>query len=74
MIVVILVLLLLFAFFLGLMLPALGRSGSSPQLKDSTQVRGVVQSLMVWASNNNGRYPIPSELDLEGRTVAEPGR
>lgn len=71
-IVVILVVVLL----VGILLPAMGgrRRGVSRQMRDSIQVRGVVQSLVVWASNNNGRYPMPSELDLEGRTVAEPGR
>lgn len=59
---------------IGIMLPALGRSGSSPQLKDSTQVRGIVQSMIVWAGNNNGHYPLPSEIDLEGKTVPEFGR
>lgn len=49
-------------------------SGSARQLKDSTQVRGISQSMIVWANNNNGEYPLPSRLDLSDLTVAEKGR
>ncbi len=33
-----------------------------------------MQSLIVWASNNNGSYPLPSQLDVANMTVAEKGR
>lgn len=42
---------------------------SARQLKDSTQVRGIVQSMVVWANNNNGQYPLPSALDTANQTV-----
>lgn len=48
------------------------RCCSSPQLKDSTQVRGIHQSMLLWAQGNKGRYPRPSEVDGEGATVAGP--
>jgi hypothetical protein len=59
------------ALFAGIMLPALGKARSSArQLKDSTQVRGITQAFVVWASNNNSSYPVPSEFDLKDETVA----
>jgi len=48
-------------------------SYSAPQLKDSTQVRGIHQALIVFAQNNNDRYPLPSLLDKNDATVADKG-
>lgn len=39
------------------------------QLKDATQVRGFVQACQIWANQNQGRYPLPSRIDLAGSTV-----
>jgi hypothetical protein len=40
--------------------------GSSPSRKDSTQVRGIVQALTVFAGSNQDKYPLPSLLDRGG--------
>lgn len=47
---------------------------SARQLRCSIQVRGITQSLIIWAANNRGEYPLPSELDGTGDTVADKGR
>jgi type II secretory pathway pseudopilin PulG len=39
-------------------------------LKDSTQVRGIHQSMVTWAQSNQDRYPIPSLLDKDDQTIA----
>jgi hypothetical protein len=39
-------------------------------MKDATQVRGMLQAMVVWAGQNKGKYPLPSELDLQDATVA----
>lgn len=45
------------------------------ELKDQTQVRGIVQSLVIFSQNStNGRFPRPSEIDLKNTTVRELGR
>lgn len=60
--------------FAGIMLPALGKArASARQLKDSTQVRGITQGLIVWASNNKSRYPVPSDFDTSNATVSDVG-
>lgn len=60
--------------FLGLVLmPARGRSRSARPLKDQTQVRGIAQGMMTWASGVNDVYPTPSTVDLVDSTVAERG-
>jgi competence protein ComGC len=70
----VLVIFVIIIVILGVLIPAIptGRHRSHPQLKDSTQVRGITQALVVWASNNNGSYPLPSQLDRAGATIDEP--
>lgn len=46
------------------------RRGCNRQLKDSTQVRGIIQAMVIWAQNTQGKYPIPSDLDVADATVA----
>jgi hypothetical protein len=46
---------------------------SSRQIKDSTQIRGIHQGLVLWAQNNNDAYPLPSRVDKGDTTVAEKG-
>lgn len=70
-----LVLVVLLLIGAGLLLPAMTprRCRSTRQLKDSTQIRGIMQSYIVWAGSNNDRYPLPSAYDLADRTVGERG-
>lgn len=50
---------------------ALGKArAAARQLKDATQVRGIQQSLVVWANQNKGSYPLPSKMDAAGSTLA----
>jgi hypothetical protein len=66
--------LLLVCGFGAIMLPALGKArASARQLKDSVQVRAIEQAMIVWASNNKGKYPLPSDLDTANDTVADLG-
>jgi prepilin-type processing-associated H-X9-DG protein len=43
------------------------------QLRDSTQIRGIVQGMVIWAQNHKDLYPLPSVLDLADATVPEKG-
>lgn len=63
------------AILLAVLGPALTprRCCGNRQLKDSTQIRGVVQALIVHAANDGGSYPLPSVLDPTDRTVPERG-
>jgi hypothetical protein len=59
--------------------PAGGKGGGGPretarQIKDSQQLRGIHQGLIMWAQNNNDEYPLPSRIDRKDATVAEKGR
>jgi prepilin-type N-terminal cleavage/methylation domain-containing protein len=69
-----LVVIAIIALLVGILLPALGKArASARQLKDSTQVRGIVQAMVVWASNNQSSYPLPSQLDAGNTTTTEAG-
>jgi hypothetical protein len=39
-------------------------------MKDATQVRGILQAMVVWAGQNQGSYPDPGKLDAAGTTIA----
>jgi prepilin-type N-terminal cleavage/methylation domain-containing protein len=65
-----LVVIAIIALLIGILLPALGKARQSArQLKDSTQVRGIHQGMVVWAQNNGDNYPLPSQIDKQGQTV-----
>lgn len=67
-----LVVIAIIALLIGILLPALGKArAAARQLKDSSQVRGIVQAMAIWAGNNLNNYPLPSTLDKTGTTVDE---
>ena len=66
-----LVVIAIIALLVGILLPALGKArASARQLKCSTQVRGVVQSMIVWAQQNQDNYPLPSLVDNVANSTA----
>ena len=57
------------------MLSALAKArASARQIKCEAQVRGMTQAMIVWASGNESKYPLPSDFDVGNQTVAELGR
>lgn len=65
-----LVVIAIIALLIGILLPALGKArASARQLKDQTQVRGIVQAMALWAQNNSDQYPLPSALDKSDYTI-----
>jgi prepilin-type N-terminal cleavage/methylation domain-containing protein len=59
-----LVVIAIIALLIGILLPALGKArASARQIKDSTQVRGIHQGMVLWAQNNSDNYPLPGSID-----------
>ncbi len=66
-----LVVIAIIALLIGILLPALGKARArANQLKDSTQVRSLLQGLVVFAGNNRDNYPLPSRVDKNDKTIA----
>lgn len=66
-----LVVIAIIALLIGILLPALGKArASARQIKDSTQIRGIHQAMVLWANNNSDNYPLPSALDRGNTTMA----
>jgi len=64
-----LVVIAIIALLIGILLPALGKArASARQIKDSTQIRGVHQGMVLWAQNNSDNYPLPSQIDKSWTT------
>ena len=65
-----LVVIAIIALLIGILLPALGKArASARQLKDSTQVRGIHQGMVLWAQTNSDQYPVPSQIDKGNTTL-----
>ncbi|MDX9912421.1 MAG: prepilin-type N-terminal cleavage/methylation domain-containing protein [Phycisphaerales bacterium] len=65
-----LVVIAIIALLIGILLPALGKARQSARaLKDSTQVRSIVQGMVIFAQTNRDRFPTPSLLDRADNTV-----
>jgi prepilin-type N-terminal cleavage/methylation domain-containing protein len=65
-----LVVIAIIGMLISLLLPALGQARKTArQLKCTTNIRSVVQGMVMWAQNNSDRYPLPSSVDRAGNTV-----
>ncbi|MFG0256796.1 MAG: type II secretion system protein [Phycisphaerales bacterium JB043] len=59
------------ALLIGILLPALQRAKrEAGAVRDGAQIKQIHTAMVTWATNNNGRYPVPSALDNRGYTEA----
>jgi prepilin-type N-terminal cleavage/methylation domain-containing protein/prepilin-type processing-associated H-X9-DG protein len=65
-----LVVIAIIALLVGILLPAVNRARKNAiQLKDSTQLRNVMQAFLQYAQTNKEKYPLPSEVDNRGDVI-----
>lgn len=67
------VLLVMLVLLVAIVLPAIGgrrHHGGARQIKDSANIRGIHQGMVLFAQNNNDKYPLPSVLDKANNTLA----
>lgn len=65
-----LVVIAIIALLVGILLPALGKARkNAQQIKDGTQVKGIMQALISWGADNKERFPDPQQLDRGNRTL-----
>ncbi len=76
-IVEVLAVIVVICLIVAILLPAIGgrgyHRGDARRIKDASQVRGIVQSMAIFANNNGDNYPLPSLLDPNNATTAEEG-
>src|SRR5438045_7370022 len=66
-----LVVIAIIGMLMSILLPALGQARKTArQLKCSTNIRSIVQSLVLFGHNSQDSYPLPSELDRGNATIA----
>jgi competence protein ComGC len=75
-IVELIIVVIVLVLIVGILLPALAPRShhGGRQIKDSTQVRGIHQGMVLWSQEHHDQYPMPSLLDVDDQTVAEKGR
>ena len=69
-----LVVMAIISILISILLPSLGQARNAARaLKDSTQIRSVIQGMVIWAQHHKDDYPLPSLLDGADATVAVSG-
>jgi len=65
-----LVVIAIIALLIGILVPTLGKArDAARRAKDAAQIRSVLQGLSIQAANNDGSFPIPSQIDISDATV-----
>jgi len=65
-----LVVIAIISLLISILLPSLGKARlAARQLKDSTNIRSIIQNFVLYANNNQDDYPLPSRLDRSNATI-----
>ncbi len=65
-----LVVIAIISMLISILLPALGKAREAARrMKDSTNIRSIMQGLVMFGNTNDERYPLPSQLDRADSTI-----
>jgi prepilin-type N-terminal cleavage/methylation domain-containing protein len=69
-----LVVMAIISILISILLPSLGQARNAARaIKDSAQIRGITQCMVVWAQHHKDDYPLPSQIDKGDATVTVTG-
>lgn len=67
-----LVVIAIISVLMSILLPSLGKARQiARQLKDATQVRGLIYACVNWGSSHDELYPLPSHIDVNNGTMSD---
>jgi prepilin-type N-terminal cleavage/methylation domain-containing protein len=68
-----LVVIAIISLLISILLPSLGKAREAArQIKDASNIRSIMQGMVIWAGNNDDNYPLPSRVDKGSQTVQIP--
>ena len=68
-----LVVIAIISLLISILLPSLGKAREAArQIKDASNIRSILQGMVIWGGTHDDDYPLPSRVDKGGLTVQIP--
>lgn len=68
-----LVVIAIISLLISILLPSLGKAREAArEIKDASNIRSMLQGMVIWAGTHDDDYPLPSRIDRGSATIAIP--